>query len=421
MRILHTSDWHLGISSGTTSRGADHDLFLAWLCEQLAALEVDALIIAGDVFDSMQPSSQALARYYRFLARAGAAGVRQVVVVGGNHDSASRLDAPAEVLAALDVHVVGGIGALDGSLDRYLVPLRARGSQEPAAVVLALPYVHEYRLGLRTTDLDHAAVRAAFAERFGALYSSLADRAQERWPGLPLLATGHLTIGPAKREDFPHEIHRVGQIDGLPASVLDPRLQYVALGHIHRPYPVVDQRAWYSGSPVALSLPEAATGRRVLCVDLDSDPAGVASVSPVEVPRFRRLVELQAPPDQLVERVGALQWDEPLPPLLYCRVVSDQYEPLLPKRLHEALRGFDEGKRPAIVEVRGVRATPLEQAEDADPVSLATLTPEEVFAELCQAKGISEPAPLASAFASIARIPPEDFDAMLREIREETA
>jgi exonuclease SbcD len=418
MRILHSSDWHLGISSGTTSRAPDHERFFDWLLQQLELLEIDALLVAGDVFDSMQPSSAALAQYYRFLVRAAGSGVRQVVLVGGNHDSASRLDAPAEVLAALDVHVVGGIPGLDAPLDRLLVPLYARGAEQPSAVALAVPYVHEYRLGVRTTDLEHAAVRAAFAEHFGALYARLVALARQRWPRLPIVATGHLTLGSPQREDYPHAIHQVGLVDGLPASVIHPAIQYAALGHIHRPYPVAAPRIWYSGSPVALSLPEAAVSRRVLQVQLHPDPDGQPEVTPVQVPSFRGLVEIEAPPDKLLSQLRGLSWSEPLPPLIYARAVSDEYQPALMSRIHEALEAFPEPDRPALVELRGVRATPLELDEQAEPVDLDTLSPEQVFATLCRAKGLQQDDALAAAFASIARASGRDVETMAKDIRE---
>lgn len=418
MRILHTSDWHLGIRTGATSRGPDHDRFLDWLVAELASRSVDTLVVAGDVFDSMQPSAEALGRYYRFLGRVGArSGVRQVVIVGGNHDGASRLDAPAEVLSALNVHVVGGIGGDPATWDRCLVPLRDR-QDRVCAVALAVPYVHEFRLGVRTTDLDHAAVRAAFTERFGELYTTLAERARKRWPHLPLVATGHLTLGPARSEDYPHEIHQVGRIEGLPPSVLDDRVQYAALGHIHRPYPVdPGRRAWYSGSPVALSLPESRSPRRVLCVDLDPDPEGAPQVQPVTVPVTRGLIELQAPPDRLLDRVRELTWHHPLPPLLFCRVLTDEHDPRLVGELHQALREFPEADRPAVVELREVRQTPLPEEDTSPPASLDDLTPHQVFTRLCRARGISDPEPLEAAFGSIASLSEGDFEAFLQRTR----
>lgn len=420
MRILHTSDWHLGISHGAVSRAPDHDRFLEWLIAELAAREVDALVVAGDVFDSMQPSADALRRYYRFLRDVGASGVAQVVIVGGNHDSAARLDAPAAVLGALDVHVVGGITAQAASRERCLVPLKDRQGAV-RAVCLAVPYVHEFRLGVRTTDLDTAAVRAAFRERFTLLYSELVAEAQTRWPGLPIVATGHLTVGSeATRDDYPQEIHQVGTLDALPADVFDARIQYAALGHIHRSYPVgAARRAWYSGSPVAFSLPEAKTPRKVLQVDLSAEPGGAAAVEPVRVPSWRALRELRAPPDALLADIRALTWDEPLPPMLFCRAVTDDLPPDLPTQLHEALGTHDEHARPALVELRHERATaaPSDLGEDAPPPDLGDLAPAEVFQTLCRSRGLSDTDALDAAFASLQSATRDDFDAMVAQVR----
>lgn len=416
MRILHTSDWHLGVTNGPVSRGPDHDLFLDWLTRTLEDHTVDALVVAGDVFDSMQPSAEALTRYYRFLAGVGRTGVRQVVIVGGNHDSASRLDAPAEVLQALQVHVVGGLA---GSIqdERALVPLQDRAGIV-RAVALAVPYVHEFRLGVRTTDPDHAAVRRLFTERFTRLYADLADRARASFPGLPLVATGHLTLGPAAREDYPQEIHQVGRIEGLPPSVLDPRLQYAALGHIHRSYPVAGGRGWYAGSPLPISLPEARTPRRVLLVDLDPDPDGTATVTPVDVPSFRALRELRGSPADLLAGVRSLTWSEPLPPLLYGRAVSDQPEPLLAGEIHAALAAFPEANRPVLVELWDL-ATPLRPAdEEATPTDLRELTPADVFTALCRARGVTDTEALEAAFADLATLSEEDLVARVARITE---
>jgi DNA repair protein SbcD/Mre11 len=420
MRILHTSDWHLGIRHGPASRAPDHDAFFAWLLLQLAEDAVDALIIAGDIFDGMQPSADALARWYRFLLGVRGTGVTQVVVIGGNHDSPARLDAPAAVLGALDVHVVGGLDASDTGRTRCIVPLKDR-TGAVRAVCLAVPYVHEFRLGVRTTDLDTAGIKAAFRERFAGLYSGLVDAAQAAHPGLPLVATGHLTVGSqATREDYPHEIHQVGTLDALPADVLDPRIQYTALGHIHRCYPVdAGRRAWYSGSPIAFSLPEGRTARRVLRVDLSDDPQGTPDITRLDVPAARALVELREAPDDLVARVQGLQWSEPLPPLLFCRAVTDALPSDLSGRLHDALAAHPEDRRPVLAELRQERATPLAGLdEDAPALRLDELRPEQVFDTLLKSQGLSGDDGLRAAFARIASAAPSDFDAMLRAARE---
>lgn len=417
MRILHTSDWHLGISTGPASRTDEQGAFLDWLLELLSAQAVDALVVAGDVFDSMHPSAEAQALYYRFLARVGSTGVRDVVVVGGNHDSPSRLDAPRALLEAVDVHVVGGVPPGEERWHRMLAPLRERGSDEVAAVCLAVPYVHEYRLGIRGTDQDREATRAAFTAAFSGLYTDLADRALAAHPGATLLATGHLTLGSeSTREDYPHEIHQVGTIEGLPATILDPRIRYAALGHIHRAYPIAGSTARYCGTPIPYALNEMATPRRVLIVDLKE--GAESTVSPVLVPRSRDLVQLAGPPDDVLTELAALTWSTHLPPLVHVRIQTSMAVPGLTRRLHDAVATHPEGRRPVLVEVqqRGLdaefgRSTPLAP-------SLEELSPEQVFGLVCDARQLDgdDRQALLTAFRTIASADPETLQDMLDHI-----
>ena len=410
MRILHTSDWHLGAHSHAHSRADDHDRFFAWLVGELKAREIDVLVVAGDIFDHLQPSAEALRRYYGFLAQVSQSGIAQMLVVGGNHDSASRLDAPTAVLEALRVNVVGGIFGHDDALERCVIPLKDR-TGVVAAVALGVPYVHEFRLGVRTTDPDAAAVRQAFTERFGRLYRELADRAQATYPGLPIIATGHLTMGAAKSEDYPQQIHQVGAIDALPNSILDPRIQYTALGHIHRSYPVGQQRrAWYSGTPIAFSLPEGRSTRRVLQVDLATEPDGHAVVTAVNVPVFRALRALQGTPDELLASMVELTWAEPLPPLLYCTAVTELLSDDLAGKLRDALHErFAPAPVPLLAELRQAHPGLATQQEDVETpeTGLRDLGPVEVFDKLCDARAISERDGLKRAFASLVALADE--------------
>jgi DNA repair protein SbcD/Mre11 len=409
MRIIHTSDWHLGISSGAVSRGPDHTLVLDWLIERLGQGDVDALIVAGDIFDSMQPSAEAQAQYYSFLQRARGTGVTQIIVVGGNHDSASRLEAPADVLGLLSITVVGGLrGDNNEQGARCVVPLRNRDGSV-GAVLLAVPYVHEFRLGVRTTDLDQAAVRARFEERFSLLYRQLADQAEAAFPGAPLIATGHLTIGPANRDDYPQEIHQVGQIDGLPPTVFDPRIRYVALGHIHRSYPVDGHRAWYSGTPLALSITEAQTPRRMLQVDVDN---GGVKVQPLTVPTPRALLELRGPAAQVVAAISSLVWTEALPPLLYVDIQVDGPDPTLAQQMRDALSAHPVDRRPQLVQLRETLASSVARPQEAAP-DLTTMSPLQVFQRLLDASGVAAAAPLLAAFASVEALDHDTLQAWL--------
>jgi exonuclease SbcD len=315
------------------------------------------------------------------------------------------------VLSALEVHVVGGYDPQRP--ERCVVPLRDRAGQT-GAVCVALPYVHEFRLGVRTTDPDPDQVRASYADRFGALYRQLCDLALALHPGLPLVATGHLTMGPARAEDYPQAIHQVGSLDALPESLVDPRIQYLALGHIHRSYPVAGRRGWYCGTPVATSLPEAALPRRVLRVDLAAEPGGQAVVTPLLVPRARALLRLQGDPDSLCAQLSALSWDDPLPPLVFAVVALDAPAPDLVPRLEAALSVHPEGRRPRVARLEVAAAVAPGGAPPAP--DLAQLRPEDVLDQLCARAGVTEADALRGAFAALASATPEDWADRLRQV-----
>jgi exonuclease SbcD len=420
LRILHSSDWHIGQQFGPASLGRDHDLFFDWLIGELRSRAVDVLVVAGDVFDHVQPSAEAQTRYYRLLARLADTGISQVVIVGGNHDSAARLDAPAEVLAALRVHVVGGLD-LD-RLERSVIPLMGRsGTWE--AVALAVPYVHEYRLGIRTTDLEGQGIVVALTERLTRLYRDLADIAAAQYPGLPLIATGHFALGSARSEDSPVAIHHaVGSLEVLPETIIDPRIQYLALGHIHRSYPLAGGRAWYSGTPLAFSLPETRQPRRVLQVELDPSPGRLPVVVPIEVPRFRSLLEREGSLDELVAWIQGLRWEEPLPPILSCKVLfhggGDQT-----MRLQGALERHPEGRRPIIGALQTLSIAPIGPGEpgEAPPLpALADLSPVEVLRTLCERRQVPLSEGIEAAFRSLVEADPETWSAQLGSARGES-
>ncbi|MCA9514952.1 MAG: exonuclease subunit SbcD [Myxococcales bacterium] len=405
MRLLHTSDWHLGASLDGVSREPDHQLFLDWLVATLDREAIDALVIAGDVFDVAQPSAEAQRAYFRFLANAARTGVRAIIVIGGNHDSASRLDAPAELLGTLAIHVVGGIETGDDAArqDRALCPVRDADGRV-IGVVVAVPYVHEYRLGVRPTAGDNQATRRDLHKAFKALYKQLATAAAARWPGVPLVATGHLTAAGVAPGDYGAAIHQLDRLGTLPGGIFDPRYDYVALGHLHRSFRVAASNAWYSGSPIPLRLNETAEPRRVLRVELPAPGEG-AEVTPLLVPPARDLVELAGPPEAVATALRALSSTAPLPPLVYARLAVESYDPGAPAALYAALDAHkDDARRPRLVSVRQDAPAPAEGAEEeATPAlpRLRELSPEDVFRRVCDQAAESVDDALLAAFREL--------------------
>ena len=416
MRILHSSDWHLGLSHGSTSMEPDQRRFLDWLLDHMAKAAIDVLIVAGDIFDQYQPPAEAQALLYRFLARVRAAGVAQVILVGGNHDSGARLNAPAPLLADLNITVIGALPADDRSA--CVVPLRGR-SGAVEAVALAVPYVHEHLLGVRTTEGEPIEVRDRFLAAFQALYGRLIDEAQARFPSLPIVATGHLTLAGSRRADYPREIHQVGTIDALPEGLVDPRIQYLALGHIHRSFPLAEGRAWYSGSPLPCAVNEHPSTRQVLEVTLDPNPAGRAAVRPIKVPAARAFLSLEGDAPALLRQIRGLTWTEPLPPLLFLRVILDPGTTDLAQRLHEALAAHPPERRPAIADWQAVigEEAPTVGAPPLPP-SLRDMAPIDVFAALCEARKTPLTDALRLAFGELDAPDEADWSRHLDALRQ---
>lgn len=384
MKILHTSDWHIGATHHTASRAEEHRRFFAWLCAAIERLSVDVLVVAGDIFDRQQPSNESLSLYYCALLDLSRTRLRQVIIVGGNHDSASQLEAPKEVLAALRINVVGGWNS--AAPDTHIVPLRKTEGGDVEAVVIAVPYVHEYTLGLRMTDLDAVALLDELETRIAELYSGLCDRAEAEYPGKLLIGTGHLTALGSDKLDAPRDVHMVGSIGELGSSIFDPRLRYIALGHIHRHMPVKGTRAVYSGTPIPIGPREMSVGRIVVCLTV-GDLKVRYEREPV--PLSRRLVALQGSVAEVYEQVTALQWDEPLPPYVSVELLVAGHVAGADADLHdffaETFAAYDEPPQLLKVDLCNTNAV---QPAAVSAEEVATMTVSDVFDLLCDQRGI---------------------------------
>jgi exonuclease SbcD len=401
MRLLHTSDWHLGASFHEQPRAEEQAHFLEWLLGAVEEHEVDALVVAGDVFDTANPPAEAQSLYYQFLAKLGARGgrgrggaPRQVIVVGGNHDSPARLDAPREVLACLSATVVGGYDPERGGASRpeesaletacgVLVPLR-NAAGEAVVVVAAVPFVSEYRLGARGFEASAEEQRASVHEVFRAAYTNLADRAEAAFPGARLVATGHLTVlaragaKPSEEDAIPAEINRVGTLGALAPEVFDERFRYVALGHVHRGFSVDPAgRVRYSGTPLQVSAVEGASTRRVLLVDVE---ASEVKVTAVPVPQRRRLVTVAGTREEVLAALAQVRAAEgELPPYVVVEVFVEGPTPGVEAAVLARAKELGEGALTiARVVVRAVRREAEAGAAAALP-PVEALTAEQAF------------------------------------------
>ncbi len=355
LRIFHTADWHLGHSLHGLPRDFEHACFLDWLLDALAERQADALLIAGDLFDSANPPASAQAMLYRFLVQAGRRlpGLK-VVMIAGNHDSAARLEAPSPILHALGVHVVGKPSRLsDGGLDldRLLVTLDDRNGRA-AACCAAVPFLRPSDLGTSNPGVSDPHDRPQPHEDpliagVARLYGEVLEAAElRRGRDQALIAMGHCYMTGASLSELSERKILGGNQHALPAALFPEQVAYVALGHLHLAQAVGGhEHIRYSGSPIPLALNERRYPHQVLQLDLDGSE--LASRESLRVPRF---VDILRFPDsgageveELEAALGAYPSDPNLArerhPYLEVAVRLERPDPDLRRRMEDVLEG----------------------------------------------------------------------------------
>jgi exonuclease SbcD len=382
MRVLHTADWHLGQHFLTgQERLTEQRAFLDWLLDTVKTEGVDALVLAGDVFDTTTPSHAAQELYYDFLVRMQGTSCRDIVVVGGNHDSPTLLNASRRLLRALRIHVIGGVPA--EAEDQIITLQNANG--QPGLVVCAVPFLRDRDLRLavagETPDERQLRVRDSIAGHYKALSKHDLVRGL-REQDVPILATGHLyAAGGEAREGAERDVH-IGGLGVIAAEHFPAAFDYVALGHLHRPQVVGGQaRIRYSGSPVPLSFTEADDKQQVLLLDFAG--AGEPSITALAVPVARRLQRFHGGLDEVEAAILAFDNEEfNLVAWADIAVRSDEPYSEVQRRVAAVLKE----RRAHVLSPRGARHQRLTDApgmvaDDATaPIEhLHELTVEEVF------------------------------------------
>lgn len=380
MRLFHTSDWHLGQTLHGQERDFEHACFLDWLLGQLKLRQPDALLIAGDIFDTVNPPVKAQERLYDFIVQAHEQqpGLT-IVMIAGNHDSGSRIELPAALMRRLRTHALGRVQWLDdGELDaeRLLVPL-ANAKGKVHGWCLALPF-------LRPAEVTGAALGDDYLRGIAQVHEKLIAAAlAKRGPKQALIAVSHAHMaGGSVSEDSERSLI-IGNAEALPASLFGSEIGYVALGHLHKPQKVNgEERIRYCGSPIPLSFSEINYPHQILEVEFKG-----SSLVSVESRRIPRAVALQrVGPAPLVEVLAQLTdlpepdllEDEQRQPWLEVRVQLDEPQPDLRQQIEAAL----QGKAVRLVRIAAEYAgrAGAERDDDERLMELSQLRPEDLFA-----------------------------------------
>jgi len=378
MRVLHTADWHLGQRFiGGHERTEEHRHFLTWLVQTVRERQVEILVVAGDVFDTGSPSNAALELYYNFLLQMQATQCRDIVIVGGNHDSPATLNAPARLLRHLRVHVVGCVP--ECFEDQVITLDDAQG--KPGLVVCAIPF-------LRDRDVRLSVPGESAEERETRIRQGIADhyaRAAEvemvwqlKEAGVPVLATGHLYAAGGAASDSERTIH-VGNLGQVSAEHFPEVFDYVALGHLHRPQRVGGrEHIRYSGSPIPLSFSEIDHGKEVVLLDFTS--AGV-QIETLAVPGSRRLARFHGTLEEVLTKLT--DYDNagyPLPAWIDLEVRSELGQTEVAEQLLKVIATLDRTQI-EVLNRRHLRLVRLRPLDEPEPLtrSLHDFTEREVF------------------------------------------
>jgi exonuclease SbcD len=398
IKLLHTSDWHLGHKLHDFDRGEEQAFFLDRLLETLEREAIDVLLVSGDVFDVSNPSAAAQEMLYSFVSRASRLlpGL-QIVVTAGNHDSPARLEAPAALTDPMDIIFRGNVGRTAEREPDYaplIIPLCSRRAKLEAlradkeapieAVCLAVPYLHES--DLPKPEGDERGLNASTA----LFYRQALEQARRRYGAtIPVVAMGHLYVGGASVSDSERGV-RVGNLDCVAASAFPEELAYVALGHIHKAQRIGgNDRIRYCGTPLPMSMSEADYKHQFVVVTLDGDSA---EVSLIEIPQhtaMHRLGTAQKPVarEELLGRLAELVdtiADDNRPPYLELHVALTEPDVTLQREVKEFLA--DKAVRLTSILAHYPNRSDEKRRAVSNIEELQRLTPQEIFENYYQSK-----------------------------------
>lgn len=374
MKILHTSDWHLGRQLYGKKRDTEFQAFLDWLLSTLKQENIDVLIVAGDVFDTSAPSHQSQAQYYHFLTQVAQTGCRHAVIVAGNHDSPSFINAPKTLLNTLSIHVVGHAS---GDPQQELLLLK-NAAQQTELILCAVPYLRDR--DIRTVSAGESVDDKAQKLIMGMqqYYEQIATAALAQQAQLatvvPIVATGHLFAagGQVQEGDGVRDLY-VGSLGHFPAALFPNAFDYIALGHLHIPQKVAGcDHIRYSGSPIAMGFGEATQQKNVLLVSFNG--AKLEAVQSLAVPCFQPLAQVKGNWESIAQQ---LQQYVTAMASIWVEVTYEGAE--LISDLRERIQELIQNSAVEVLRIQNNRIKQQVLQANTSTESLDELTPEEVF------------------------------------------
>lgn len=383
MKILHTSDWHLGRSLYDKKRYDEFEAFLNWLAEFIEGEKIDVLLIAGDIFDSSTPSNRAQELYYSFLWQISQSCCRHVVIIGGNHDSPTFLDAPRNLLNMLNINI---IGAITGNPADEIFVLKNKNN-EAEVIVCAVPFLRDR--DIRTVESGESPEDKTrnLLENISRHYEEIASAAQELQDKknlVPVIGMGHLFTrnGRTSEGDGVRELY-IGNLAHIDGEDISKGFDYMALGHLHLAQKAGDSEiVRYSGSPLPMGFAEADQAKKVIVAEFRDK---TLSVSDYPVPCFQELIRITGDIESISERISELKSAESKA-WLEIEITSLTTATLITSHFDELLNG----SHLEILRIKNKNIVDKALSPLAENETLETLSDSDVFRRCLEAYDIPE-------------------------------
>ena len=384
MKLLHTSDWHIGKRLHQIDLMEDQTAFFLWLINLVKKETIDAVLISGDIFDVANPSSESRKLYYEVLVQLSRLHCK-VIITGGNHDSPAVLEAPKEVLKAIDIHVVG---SNPENLRDLLIEIPDTEGK-PAVVIAAIPF-------LRDRDLRRMMENESYEDRLEAVrngiiktYHDAADVCMNEYPGIPAIAMGHLYLMNAKISDSEREV-QIGNLAGIDGNMLSDYFGYIALGHLHKPQEMDNSgRIKYSGTPYPLSFSEKDNKNRLVLIRLEN---GEFKSQSIEVPANRKLIKYSGTLEEVKSMLSSFESNSAtFTTLIELDVIEENFDPGLVSEL-ELIPDTFKGTNALIVKNRIQFKNKVSGTNELYSIdkNIEDLAPKDVFMKRIESESLSD-------------------------------
>ena len=382
MKILHTADWHLGQRLKNLLRDQEHQAFFEWLFDTINTESIELLIVSGDIFDIMNPPNSSRSLYYQFLARLNASTCQHVVIIGGNHDSPNMLNAPKEILASLNIHVIGNAKT---NLEEEIIVLKKGDKVE--AVVAAVPF-------LRDQDLRRSTLGEGELERYEKVQKGLINHYNEvaelieAYENLdvPLITTGHLYATSAITSGENQDNIYMGSVENIAGNNFPSIFDYVALGHIHTAQKIGNfDHIRYSGSPIALSFKEASEPKSVTVIEFEGRV--LKEIKKIATPKHRKLQTIAGTLEEVIEKLNKIEPKErPFKTWAKVEISVEEYQ----YEIQETIQTLCKAKELELLVLKIKTPFTNTLEEKYYEVDLDDLQPKDIFKQKCENTKLSE-------------------------------